>query len=107
MNQSFERTPDKNSGTAFSDSRNILRERLCTIQGLMLTMPAGILLYLLTGRAPRMLLDAQGAMPHVSLAGAVPEATARDARWAQARRLITDEQRRDRQKGQARRVHRN
>lgn len=72
----FLRLPEYSPGTTMHDPRSDV------------TMAAGILLYLLTGRAPRMLLDAQGAMPHVSLAGAVPEATARDPRWARVERVF-------------------
>jgi hypothetical protein len=46
------------------------------------------LAFSLTGRAPRVLLDAQGRMPHEALAATVPEATARDPKWARLQRVF-------------------
>jgi serine/threonine protein kinase len=72
----FFRLPEYSPGTVSHDPRSDA------------TMAAGILLYLLTGRAPRVLLDAQGRMPHQSLEEAVPEATAIDPRWSRLERVF-------------------
>jgi serine/threonine-protein kinase len=53
-----------------------------------LSMIVGVLLYMITGQAPRVLLDEQGRMPHESLADKVPSGVKGDPRWGRLRRVF-------------------
>lgn len=50
------------------------------------TMVAGVMFYLLTGRAPRVLVDAEGRLPHER--GSIPETLAADRRWTKLQRVF-------------------
>jgi serine/threonine-protein kinase len=52
------------------------------------TMVVGLLFYLLTGNAPRVLLDPSGKMPHESMIELFPNETIVDARWERVRRIF-------------------
>jgi serine/threonine protein kinase len=52
------------------------------------TMIVGVFFYLLTGTAPRVLLDPVGRMPHESMIERFPRDTLADARWERVRRLF-------------------
>jgi serine/threonine protein kinase len=54
------------------------------------TMVVGVLFYLLTGTAPRVLLDLDGRMPHESMIELFPEETIADARWERVRRIFQE-----------------
>lgn len=51
-----------------------------------LTLTVGVLYFMLTGRAPRVMLDARGRLPHESYP--VPDEVSRDQRWPMVRRLF-------------------
>lgn len=53
-----------------------------------LTMAIGILLYLLTGHAPRLLQNQHGKKPHETLSEHIPPATSADSRWAKLVRIF-------------------
>ena len=51
-----------------------------------LTLAIGVLYFMLTGRAPRVLVDAEGRLPHES--HPVPEGVSSDRRWPLVRRIF-------------------
>ena len=53
-----------------------------------LTMLVGMLFFMVTGFAPRVLTDANGKMPHESLATRFPEHLHSDLRWPKLRRVF-------------------
>jgi serine/threonine protein kinase len=52
------------------------------------TMLVAVLFYLLTGVAPRVLLDRHGRMPHESMLERFPQGTISDSRWDRVRRMF-------------------
>ena len=54
-----------------------------------LTMVVGLLFFMLTGRAPRILTDADGKLPHEALSVAVPQELRDDPRWQRLRSIFT------------------
>jgi len=52
------------------------------------TMLVAVLFYLLTGVAPRVLLDPNGRMPHEAMLARFPESTTSDPRWERLRRIF-------------------
>ena len=52
------------------------------------TMLVAVLFYLLTGVAPRVLLDPQGKLPHEAMLARFPESTTSDPRWERLRRIF-------------------
>lgn len=52
------------------------------------TLVAGLLLFMLTGRAPRQLLNERGEAPHIALAGHLTDAVRTNARWTRLARVF-------------------
>jgi serine/threonine protein kinase len=72
----FLRLPDLAAGQRKQDARTDL------------TFLVGILLFLLTGVAPRVLIDPNGLPPHEALSVRFPESVLTDTRWRQLRRVF-------------------
>jgi serine/threonine protein kinase len=72
----FLRLPEYAPGHHIRDSRSDV------------TMLVGIFFYLLTGVAPRLLLDGSGRMPHESQLQKFPQETIADSRWERIRRFF-------------------
>ena len=73
----FLRLPEYAPGNHVSDTRSDV------------TMIVGILYFLLTGVAPRVLLDPRGRMPHEESTNRFSEETKTDPRWERLRRVFT------------------
>lgn len=52
------------------------------------TMALGILIYIITGQAPRILLDPQGKKPHEALFQKIPQDVIFDSRWQRLQRVF-------------------
>lgn len=72
----FLRLPEHAAGVELRDLRSDI------------SMVVGLLFFMLTGRAPRQLLDVEGRFPHEVHADAFAEATTSDLRWAKLRRVF-------------------
>jgi serine/threonine protein kinase len=77
MGNRFLRLPEFAPGRAHRDPRSDV------------TLAAGLLLFMLTGRAPRLLRDEQGRAPHEALSGHIPKGVTADSRWTRLARVFS------------------
>lgn len=76
MGNRFLRLPEFAPGRAHRDPRSDV------------TLAAGLLLFMLSGRPPRLLSDERGLAPHQSLAESIPEVVRNDPRWTRLSRVF-------------------